>query len=67
MPLVVAKAAQDAGQPVHIIAIQEAASKDIESFPHTWVKLGKLGRLLKILRKNECRQLVIVGATWPSA
>jgi len=61
MPLLVAKAAQDAGQPVHIIAIREAASKDVESFPHSWVTLGKLGQLLKILRKNECHQLVIVG------
>ncbi len=62
MPLVVAKAAQDVGRPVHIVAIEGAASKGVEAFPHSWVQLSKIGRLLKLLRENNCHQLVIVGA-----
>jgi hypothetical protein len=61
MPIVAAKAAQNSGRPIHIIAIEEAASKEVESFPHSWVNLGEIGRLLKLLRKNECQQLVILG------
>lgn len=61
MPITVAKAAQDAGQPIHIVAIHDVASKEVESFPHTWVKIGELGRVLKLLKEKEICQLVIVG------
>ncbi len=62
MPLEVARAAEDTGLPVHIIAIEGAASKGVEAFPHSWVQLSKIGRMLKLLRENNCQQLVIVGA-----
>ena len=61
MPITVAKAAQEAGQSIHIVAIHDVASKDVELFPHTWVKIGELGRVLKLLKEKEVRQLVIVG------
>lgn len=61
MPISVAKAAEAAGRPIHVIALHDTAHKDIEAFPHTWVKLGEVGRVLKILKNNDCKQLVIVG------
>jgi len=62
MPISVAKAAEAAGRPVHVVALYDTARKEIEAFPHTWVSLGEIGRMLKILKKNECKQLAIVGS-----
>lgn len=61
MPISVARAAEAAGQRVHVIALHDTAHKDIEAFPHTWVKLGEVGRVLKTLKENGCKQLAIVG------
>jgi hypothetical protein len=61
MPIAVAKAARKSGQTVHIVAIQDVASKEVEEFPHTWVTVGELGRVLKLLKEKKVRQLVIVG------
>lgn len=62
MPISVARAAEAAGRPVHVVALYDTARKEIEAFPHTWVSLGEVGRMLKILKKNECKQLAIVGS-----
>lgn len=61
MPMAVAAAAQAAGRPVHFIAIEGAASDAVESFPHTWVNFGQVGRLLKVLKRESCNDVVIIG------
>jgi DUF1009 family protein len=61
MPVTVAAAAQSAGRPVHIIGIRGFADAAIEAYPHSWVAIGELGKLLKLLNEKECRQIVIVG------
>ena len=61
-PVKVAESAVRAGRPVHIVAISGEADATIEAFPHTWIKLGEVGRILKTLKKAECRELVIIGS-----
>lgn len=62
LPLTVARAAQQAGRPVHIVAIEGHADPAIESFPHSWVNMGRVGAILKALDSAKCRDLVIIGA-----
>lgn len=61
LPVVVAKAAERAGRPVHIVAIDGFAGREIEPFPHTRISLGQLDRLVGALRGAGARDLVIVG------
>ena len=61
IPLEVAAAAKAGGREVFIAAIDGAADPAIEAFPHSWVRLGQLGRLISVLRSAECRELVIIG------
>lgn len=61
LPLTVAQSAREAGRAVHIVGVRGAAEEAIEAFPHTWVKLGELGRMLKALNDAACRQLIIAG------
>ena len=61
MPLAVATAARSVGRPVHLIAIKGTAEPGVESYPHTWVNLGQIGRMLRTLTQNGCRDLVIIG------
>ena len=61
MPISVAEAARAAGRPVHLIALEDAAGPEVEAFPHTWVNIGEIGRTLKVLKKEQCKDLVIIG------
>ena len=62
LPTDIAAAARDAGRPTHIVAIEGFASELVADFPHQWVNLGQLGRILASLRQAGCRDLVIAGA-----
>jgi DUF1009 family protein len=61
MPLTVCEAAVAQGRRVHVVAIAGFADPRIEQFPHDWVRLAKLGHLLRSLRKAGCEELVIIG------
>lgn len=61
MPLTVARAALAAGRPIHIFGIGGAAKQAIERFPHSWISFGTIGHVLRVTRKINCREVVIVG------
>ena len=61
MPMTVAQAAIAAGRPVYAVAIQGAARQGIEEYPHTWVNFGEIGRVLKLLKREGCEDIVIIG------
>jgi len=61
MPISVAKTAREAGRPVHLIALEDAAGEEVETFSHTWVNVGEIGRMLKVLKKEKCEDIVIIG------
>jgi DUF1009 family protein len=61
VPLIVARAAADAGRSVQIIGLEGEADAGISAFPHHWQKWGQLGRLIDLLRAHGT-EVVIVGS-----
>ncbi len=61
MPFTVADAAIAAGRPVHIFGIRGSAGSSIEAYPHSWISFGTVGHFLRVMKKNNCNELVIVG------
>jgi DUF1009 family protein len=61
LPVAVAEAAMAQGRPVFIAAFEGAADLALTRFPHSWVRWGQVGKLLRILRAQGCKELVIVG------
>jgi len=62
MPLSVAQAATSAGRPIHIFGISGNADSAIESFPHSWINFGHIGKILSVSRAKNINEMVIVGA-----
>ncbi len=62
LPLDVAKAVGARGRPVHIIAIAGHADAAVAAFPHEWINVGRIGRILASFREAGCREVVIAGA-----
>lgn len=62
LPIAIARAVTAAGRPVHLAALEGIADGAITAFPHDWIRLGQVGRLLASLRGAGCRELVIAGA-----
>ncbi len=58
----VAAAAQAAGRPVFVVALQGFAEPAvIGAFPHATARMGAAGQILGLLRGNNCRDVVLVG------
>ncbi len=62
LPLDVAKAVSAQGRAVHIIAIEGHADADVAAYPHEWINMGRIGRMLASFREAGCREMVIAGA-----
>lgn len=62
MPLAVARAAVADGRPVHIVAIRGEADQSVEQYSHQWVSWGEIGAILRGLRQDDCREMVIIGS-----
>ncbi len=62
MPLAVCEAAIAQGRQVHVVALQGVTDPAIARFPHDWVRLGQVGKLLQSLRRAGCQDLVLIGA-----
>lgn len=62
-PVAVAEAAQRRGRAVHIVALDGFADRHlIERFPHAWIGLGQVSRMLASFRCAGCRELIIGGS-----
>lgn len=61
MPVAIAKAAQAEGRDVFIVGIEGAASAEIETFPHAWVRIGAMGEFLRLLKSEGCKDIVLIG------
>lgn len=62
LPLRVAEHARDSGRHPYILGFQGLADPAIGGFAHDWMHWGQIGRMLRLLRRNGCRDLVIVGS-----
>lgn len=61
VPLAVAEVARKGGRKVVLFALRGWADPAIESFPHHWIALGRLGHLFRLARAAGCRDLVFIG------
>ncbi len=62
LPGQVAQAAIDAGRKVFLLGFHGFAEPEVLApFPHDYVRLGAAGRILELLRRHDCRDLVMVG------
>jgi DUF1009 family protein len=67
IPMAVAKAVQEQGRPLTLFPLYGFADKALERFPHRWVHLGAIGRLLRVMREAGCKDIVMIGSlTRPS-
>lgn len=62
MPMHVAEAARRAGYAIKMIGFRGYAAPEIEQYPHEWIQLGQVGKMLRAVRKAAIRHIVIVGA-----
>lgn len=62
LPLEAAAAVAQTGRQVFLIGLRGSAPKEIERYPHAWVRLGEIGKLFKTLDGAGAREIAIVGA-----
>jgi DUF1009 family protein len=60
-PLAVAQAAQASGCDIFMIGLRGAADAAIAAYPHVWLRLGELGRLLRVLKARDIHEVCLVG------
>ncbi len=61
LPLAVARSAQEAGRAVFVVGLRGAADEALETFPHAWVSLGEVRKLLTLLRDRHCEDVLFAG------
>jgi DUF1009 family protein len=61
LPLAVAEDAARAGFDPFILGLAGNATAGIERFPHAYVHIGQVGRMLRVLRAEGCTRLVFLG------
>jgi DUF1009 family protein len=63
LPFAVADAAIRQGRNVVLFALRGWADPGrTESYPHHWIRIGQLGRLWRIARREGCRDVVFIGS-----
>lgn len=61
LPIKLAEAARAQGRDVFIIGVEGAAETSIEAWPHAWVRLGAMGRFVRLFKQAGCEDVVIIG------
>ena len=62
IPAVVAAAVADSGRRVVLFALRGWADPDfVATYPHHWIAIGQVGRLLRLARAEGCRDIVLIG------
>ena len=61
LPIKVAENIVKSNKKVFIIAIKGLTDRNIEKFPHQWMRFGQIGLAMRLLKKNNCKKLVIIG------
>jgi DUF1009 family protein len=62
LPLALAKALSEKGYKPFILALVGNADSSIEQFPHAPVHIGQIGRMVRLLRREGCDSIVLVGS-----
>ena len=61
LPAAIADCAIRSGRRVFIAALQGAADRGFDRYPHDWVALGEAGRTFDLLRRHGCDDVVLAG------
>jgi UDP-2,3-diacylglucosamine hydrolase len=61
-PIVLARAAIEAGRDPFLVGLTGSADERIEAFAHIWVSLGEVGKFLTALRDRGVVDVAMVGA-----
>jgi UDP-2,3-diacylglucosamine hydrolase len=61
LPLAIAESACEAGRAVFVIAFTGTADAWVEAYPHLWVSLGEVGKVVKALHTAGCEEVVLAG------
>ena len=61
LPIAVAEDAARAGFDPFILGLAGNAAAGIKRFPHAYVHIGQVGRMLRVLRAEGCTRLVFLG------
>ena len=64
LPIMTIKACQEQGRPFHVLAIEGHAEPEryLKDWPVSWIRLGKVGKALKIAKENNVEEIVMIGA-----
>jgi UDP-2,3-diacylglucosamine hydrolase len=62
LPAAVARGALTAGFDPFILGLRGNADRSIEQFQHDYVHLGQVGRMLRVLRNEQCQSIVLIGS-----
>ncbi len=61
LPLRLAQACHSQGRPFHVIGLEGLAAPALESFPYDRAALGRVGRILSILKDKGCNAVTMAG------
>ena len=63
LPLMIIKECQEQGRPFYVLALKEHAdpTRYAENLPLSWIRLGEVGKALKIAKENGVKELVMIG------
>ena len=62
LPLEAAREASLHGRDPFLVGLVGSAGKEIEAFPHLWVRLGEVGKLLAAVRARGVEEMAFLGA-----
>jgi DUF1009 family protein len=62
LPLEAAREARKSGREPFLVGLVGSAGREIEAFPHLWVRLGELGKLISALRARGVEEMGFLGA-----
>jgi DUF1009 family protein len=63
LPFAVADSVRASGRDIVLFAIKGAADGiRVAGYPHHWVGWGEFGKLIAALRKESCRDIVLIGS-----
>lgn len=61
LPIAVAKSVSTAGRSVFMAALSGSADAVVEDYPHAWIGLGEVGKLIRMLRDAGCVEVLMAG------
>jgi hypothetical protein len=62
LPLEAAQEARNNGREPFLVGLSGSAGRQIESYPHLWVRLGEVGKLFSALHARNVEDVAFLGA-----